>query len=100
VLTYGKTKLASKYSNDKAMPSGFSHFCCHRVVLLTQKVLKFFSTSAGGLWLLGEVQPLKISLAARSFNLSGPPISTADPNLNWELRRSSKQNHQFQFKSC
>jgi len=29
VLTYGKSKFALKYSNGKAMPSGFSHFYCH-----------------------------------------------------------------------
>jgi len=47
VLTYGKSKFALKYSNGKAMPSGFSQFYCHRVVLSTQKNLKVFSTSAG-----------------------------------------------------
>jgi len=35
-LTYGKSKFALKYSNGKGMPSGFSNFCCHRVVLSTQ----------------------------------------------------------------
>jgi len=37
VLTYEKSKFALKYSNGKAMPSGFSHFYCHRVVPTTQK---------------------------------------------------------------
>jgi len=40
------------------------------------KNLKVFSTLAGGSLRLGEVQPLKISIAARSFNLSGPPKKT------------------------
>jgi len=40
VLTYGKNKFALKYSNGKAMPNGFSHFYCHRVVLSTQKNFK------------------------------------------------------------
>jgi len=48
VLTYGKSKFALKYSNGKAMPSGFSHFYWHRVVLSTQKNFKVFSTLAGG----------------------------------------------------
>jgi len=29
VLAYDKSKLALKYRNDKAMPSGFSHFYFH-----------------------------------------------------------------------
>jgi len=70
VLTYGKSKFALKYSNSKAMPSGFRHFYCHRVVLSTQKKFEgFFNISRQ----LGEVQHLKILLAACSFNLSGPP---------------------------
>jgi len=70
VLTCGKSKFSLKYSNGKGMPSGFIHFYCHRVVLSTQKNCKgFFNISVR----LGEVQPLKILLAARSFNLSGPP---------------------------
>jgi len=40
VLTYGKSKFALKYSNGKAMPSSFTHFYCHRVVLSTQKIFK------------------------------------------------------------
>jgi len=48
VLTYGKSKFALDYSNGKAMPSGFSHFYCHQVVLSTQKILKDFSKSTGG----------------------------------------------------
>jgi len=42
MLTYGESKFALKYSNGKAMPSGFNHFYCHRVVLSTQKNLKVF----------------------------------------------------------
>jgi len=42
VLTYGKSKFISKYSNGKAMPSGFNHFYCHRVVLSNPKILKVF----------------------------------------------------------
>jgi len=48
VLTFEKSKFALKYSNGKAMPSGFSHVYCHRVVLSTQIFLKVFSTLAGG----------------------------------------------------
>jgi len=48
VLTYAKSKFALEYSNGRAMPSGFSHFHCHRVVFSTQKTLKVFATSAGG----------------------------------------------------
>jgi len=70
VLTYGKSKFALICSNGKAMSSGFSHFYCHRVVLSIQKYFKVFFNISGR---LSEVQPLKISLAARSFNLSGPP---------------------------
>jgi len=36
VLTYGKSKFSCK-CRGKAMPSGFTHFYCHQVVLLTQK---------------------------------------------------------------
>jgi len=70
VLTYGKSKFALKCSNGKAMSSDFSHFHCHRAVLSTQKKFKVFFNISGR---LGEVQPLKISLAARSFNPSAPP---------------------------
>jgi len=42
VLTCGKSKFALKDRNVKAMPSDFSHFYCHRVVLSTKKFLKFF----------------------------------------------------------
>jgi len=70
VLTYGKSKFALKYSNGRGMPSGFSHFHCHQVILSTQQNFKGFFNISGR---LGEVQPLKILLAARSFNLSGPP---------------------------
>jgi len=42
------------------------------VVLLTQKNFKGFFNISGR---LDEVQPLKIFLAARSFNLSGPQKS-------------------------
>jgi len=38
-----------------------------------KKISKDFSTLAGGSWRLGEAQPLKISSADRSFNLSGLP---------------------------
>jgi len=31
-----------KYTNGKAMPSGFSHFYCHRVVLSTNKIFEVF----------------------------------------------------------
>ena len=48
VLTCGKSKFALKYSNGKELPSDFSHFYCHRVVLSTNKILKVFSTSADG----------------------------------------------------
>jgi len=70
VVTYGKSKFALKYSNGKGMPSGFSHFYCHLLVLSTQKNFKVFFNISGR---LGEVQQLKILLAALSFNLSGPP---------------------------
>jgi len=70
MLTYGESQFALKYSNGKAMPSGFSHFYSHRLVLSTQKQFKRFFNISGR---RGEVQPLKISSAARSFNLSGPP---------------------------
>jgi len=49
VLTYGKSKFALKYSNDKAMPSGFSHFYCQREVLLTQKNVEGFFNISGRL---------------------------------------------------
>jgi len=42
LLIYGKSEFALKYSNGKAMPSGFRHFYCSRVVLSTQKDLKVF----------------------------------------------------------
>ena len=48
VLAYGKSKFALKYSNGKAMPSGFSHFYCHRGFFQLKNILKVFSTSAGG----------------------------------------------------
>jgi len=70
LLTYGKSKFALKYSNGKAMPSGFSHFYCHRVVLSTQKNIKDFVDISGQ---LGEVQPLEISSMACWFNFSDPP---------------------------
>jgi len=50
VLTYGKSKFALKYSNGKGMPSGFSHFYCHRVVLSIQKKFKGFFIISG--WLI------------------------------------------------
>jgi len=59
-------KIQQRQSNAK----GFSHFYCHRVVLSTQNNFEGFFNISGR---LGEVQPLKTSLAARSFNLSGPP---------------------------
>jgi len=49
VLTYGKSKFALKYSSDKGMPSGFSHFYCHRVVLSIQKNFKGFFNISGRL---------------------------------------------------
>jgi len=49
VLTYGKGNFASKDSNGKGMPSGFSHFYCHRVVLSTQKNFKVFFNISGRL---------------------------------------------------
>jgi len=49
VLTCAKSKFSLKYSNGKAMPSGFSHFYCHRVVLSTQKILKVFFSIRGRL---------------------------------------------------
>jgi len=49
VLAYGKSKFALKYSNGKAMPSGFSHFYCHRVVLSTQKHFEGFFNISGRL---------------------------------------------------
>ena len=87
VLTYGKSKFALKCSNGKGMPSGFSHFYCHLVVLSTQKISKVFSTSAGGSYRLGEVQPLKILLAARpkSGPLAARAISIVYPDLNTSL---------------
>jgi len=48
MLTHGESKFAFKYSNDKAVPSGFSHFYYHRVVLSTQKNFKVFSILACG----------------------------------------------------
>jgi len=44
-----ESKSALKYSNGKAMPSGFSHFDCHRVVLLTQKNFEGFFNISGRL---------------------------------------------------
>jgi len=49
VLTYEKSKSALKYSNGKGMPSGFSHFYCHRVVLSSQKNFKVFFNISGRL---------------------------------------------------
>jgi len=49
VLTYGKSKFVSKCSNGKAMPSDFSHFYCHRVVLSTQKNFEVFFNIIGRL---------------------------------------------------
>jgi len=72
VLTFGKSKFALKYSNGKATPSGFSHFYCHRVVLSTNKIFEGFFNISGR---LGQVQPLKLLLAARSSNLSSLPKS-------------------------
>jgi len=49
VLTHGKSKFALKCSNGKEMPSGFSHFYCHRVVLSTQKNFEGFFNISGRL---------------------------------------------------
>jgi len=49
VPTYGKSKFALKYSNSKVMPSGFSHFYCHRVFFSTKKNLKVFFNINGRL---------------------------------------------------
>ena len=49
VLIHGKGKFALKYSNGKGMPSGFSNFYCHRVVLSTQKKCKGFFNISGRL---------------------------------------------------
>jgi len=44
-------QFALKYSNGKAMPSGFSHFYCHRVVLSTQKFFEgFFQYQRAARW--------------------------------------------------
>jgi len=73
--SHGKSKFALKTGNGKGMPSGFSHFYCHRVVVSTQKNFKAFFTIGGR---LGKVQPLKILLAARpkSGPLAAHAIST------------------------
>jgi len=45
VPSYWKKHLPENAPSEKyakQMPSGFTHFYCHRVVLLTQKILKFF----------------------------------------------------------
>jgi len=49
VLIYGKSKFTLKYSNGKAMPSGFSHFYCHRVVLSNQNNFEGFFNISGRL---------------------------------------------------
>jgi len=48
-LTYEKSKFALTYSNGKAMPRGFSHFYCHRVVLSIQKNFEVFFNISGRL---------------------------------------------------
>jgi len=72
VLTYGKSKYALKYSYGKGMPSVFSHFYCHRVVLSTQEVFKGFFNISGR---RGEVQPPKIFV-------SGPLVQPQQPAQN------------------
>jgi len=64
--TYGKSKFALKYSNGKAMPSGFSHFYCHRVVLSTQKNFEGFSNISG------RLVATRWSPTAKNI-VSGPP---------------------------
>ena len=82
VLTYGKSKFALIYSNGKAIPSGFSHFYCHRVVLSTQKNFKGFFNISGRLgesnsWKYRQ-RPARSTLAARpkSRPLAARAIST------------------------
>jgi len=68
----GKANLPYNAATAKQCQVGSVTFIATEWFFQLKKILKFFSTSAGGLQRLGEVQPLKISLAARSFNLNGP----------------------------
>jgi len=77
VLTYGKSKFALKYSNGKGMPSGFSHFNCHRVVLSTQKIFKGLFNIGG--WLVAAWS----SPNAKNI-VSGPLVQTQRPAQNPE----------------
>jgi len=60
-------------SNAKQIPSSFTHFYCHCGSSNLKQILRFFSKLAGGSQRLGEIEMLKILLATRTFNLSGPP---------------------------
>jgi len=75
MLTYGKSKFALKYSKGKAMPSDFSHFYCHWVVLSTQENFEgFFNISerlVAGRW----------SPTAKNI-VSGPLIQPRRPAQN------------------
>jgi len=75
VLTNGKSKFALKYSKGKGMPSGFSHFYCHRVVLSTQKNFKrFFNISR---------RPVAARWSPAAKNIvSGPLVQPQRPAQN------------------
>jgi len=81
-----KMQHQQRQSTAKQMPSCFTHFYCHRLVLLTQKHFKFFPRLAAVSKRFGEIQPLKILSAARSFNLSGPqkngPLAAGAISIN------------------
>jgi len=56
----GKGDLPENAASEKyakQIPSGFTHFYCHRVVLSTQKNYKVFFNISGR---LGKIQLLKI----------------------------------------
>ena len=68
VLT--ENAASEKYVKQcKQMPSNFTHFCCHRVVLSTQKIVKLFATFAGDSeksvitikWMANSLSPSRVT---------------------------------------
>ena len=75
VFTHRKNKFGLKYSNGKAMPSGFSHFYCHWVVLSTQKNFDgFFNIS-------GRLVATRWNPTAKNI-VSGPLVQPQRPAQN------------------
>jgi len=78
VLTYGESKSALKYSNDKAMPSGFSHFFATEWFFHLKKFLKvFFKIS-------GRLIAARWSPTAKNI-VNGPLVHPQRPTQNLAL---------------